>query len=143
MRKTLLCLSLFLLFSSPSIAEAKQYVIEESYWYVPVENRTKFLNMYAKYTAPFWEEIRKKGWVADGIRIYSHRIHTKGHNWTYKTVVKFTDYASIDKWLENRDSIARKLFPEFANYSQMRAGFKQLTNYDLHWDEFLRELDPQ
>ena len=141
MRKILVYLTLLLLVSLPSIAVAKSPVIEESYWHVPFDKKEEFLKEYSTYWKPFWEEIRKKGWVVDRIRIYSQRVHNKDH-WTFKTVVKFKNYESIDKWLENRDNIARKLFPNFQNYKELTHGGKKLVKFDLHWDEFLRELNP-
>ena len=77
-------LAFFLIFSSNAIA--KSPVIEESYWHVDYSKRDQFVENYSKYWKPFWEEVRKKDWVVDGIRIYAHRIHTKDHIWTYKTV---------------------------------------------------------
>ena len=133
-------LAFFLIFSSNAIA--KSPVIEESYWHVDYSKRDQFVENYSKYWKPFWEEIRKKDWVVDGIRIYAHRIHTKDHIWTYKTVVKFKDYHSIDKWLENRDNIVRKIFPQFESYKEMSHEIKKLTNDDYHWDELIREIKP-
>ena len=142
MKNTLFILLTIFLFLSPSFAMAKSPVIEESYWHVDYENRDLFLENYSKYWKPFWEEVRKKDWVEDGIRIYAHRIHTKGHIWTFKTVVKFKTYESIDKWLENRDNMVRKIFPQFQSYKEMSHELKKLTNDDEHWDEFIRELNP-
>ena len=59
-----------------------------------------------------------------------------------RAVVKFKTYESIDKWLENRDNMVRKIFPQFQSYKEMSHELKKLTNDDEHWDEFIRELNP-
>ena len=143
MRKFIAFFCIFAFMAFPLTAQSKSPVIEESYWHVPSENRDEFLSLYAKYWKPFWEEARKMDLVVDGIRIYAHRIHTKDHTWTFKTVVKFKNYDSIDKWLKNRDAITQKLFPEYKTYKKMGYKIKKLTNDELHWDEFIRELKPR
>ena len=80
-------------------------VIEESFYTVSPENREEFLRVYRTRLYPFWEEMRKRGLTTDRYRMYSQRIHSAKPLWTYKTVVKFKNYAAIDRWLEIESTI--------------------------------------
>jgi len=137
--------SLILLFNlcffvNDSSAAGNDYniVIEESFYVVKEENKEKFLQIYKSRLFPFWQEMKKKGIIVDDYRMYSQRIHTLEPLWTYKTVVKFKNYQSIDKWLENRDTVYNKLFPGEAGYKGPRKQIDLIT--EAHWDEFIREI---
>ncbi len=70
--------------------------------------------------------------------MYSQRIHPFKPQWSFKTVVRFTNYESIDKWLEKRDEVTNKLFPKEGGYKKMRAKISVIT--EAHWDDLVREL---
>jgi len=113
-------------------------VIEESFYVVKEENKEQFLQIYKSRLFPFWQEMKEKGIIVDDYRMYSQRIHTLKPLWTYKTVVKFKNYQSIDKWLENRDTVYNKLFPGEGGYKGPRKQIDLIT--EAHWDEFIREI---
>ena len=113
-------------------------VIEESFYTVSPENREEFLRVYRTRLYPFWEEMRKRGITTDRYRMYSQRIHSLKPLWTYKTVVKFKNYAAIDRWLEIKDEVYRKMFPGESGYGEPRKIVDSISGN--HWDEFLREI---
>lgn len=113
-------------------------VIEESFYTVKPENREKFLKIYREKMFPFWEEMRKRGIITEEYKLYSQRIHTLDPLWTYKTVVVFPNYAALDKWLELRDEVYTKLFPNEEGYKTPRKEIDLIT--EEHWDEFTREI---
>jgi hypothetical protein len=113
-------------------------VIEESYYGVRPENEEKFLEIYRTRVFPFWKEMKNMGLIDGDIRMYSQRIHTAKPNWTFKTVVRFINYAVIDKWLEKREEVFNKLFPGEGGYSELGKRIKSIT--EEHWDEFVREV---
>ncbi len=113
-------------------------VIEESFYVVKPENRDKFLEIYREKLYPFWSEMQKRGIIVDEYRLYTQRVHTLEPLWTYKTVVKFKNYESIDRWLELRDEVYNKLFPGGGGYEGPRKELDLIT--EEHWDEFIREL---
>ena len=115
-----------------------QIVIEESFYVVKPENKEKFLKIYREKLYPFWSEMRKMGVIVDEYRLYSQRVHTLEPLWTYKTVVKFRNYQSIDKWLEMRDQVYDRLFPGEGGYKAPREEIDMIT--EEHWDEFIREI---
>ena len=115
-----------------------QIVIEESFYVVKPENKEKFLKIYREKLYPFWSEMQKTGVIVDEYRLYSQRVHTLEPLWTYKTVVKFKDYQSIDKWLEMRDRVYDRLFPGEGGYKAPRKEIDMIT--EEHWDEFIREI---
>lgn len=115
-----------------------QVVIEESYYKVRPEHEDEFLDLYKKKIFPFWKEVEKMGLTDGEIRMYTQRIHTLQPSWTFKTVVRFKNYAAIDKWLKKRDEIFIKLFPEEGRYKKF--GRKIMTITQEHWDEFIREI---
>lgn len=133
-------LTIFCLNTNISLAGANKYkiVIEESFYVVKPENKEKFLEIYKKKLYPFWQEMKKKGIIVEDYKMYSQRIHTIKPLWTYKTVVKFKNYEAIDKWLEIRDKVYTKLFPEESGYKSPRIEIDSIT--ENHWDEFIREL---
>lgn len=139
-RLTFLWAALFILTAAAAYAEEDRYqiVIEESFYVVKPENREKFLEVYREKLYPFWSEMRKKGVTVDEYRLYSQRVHTLEPLWTYKTVVKFKNYQSIDKWLEIRDEVYDKLFPGEGGYKAPRGEIDLIT--EEHWDEFIREI---
>jgi len=128
------------LFNSDSHALEDRYkiVIEESFYVVAEENKEQFLQIYKSRLIPFWQKMKEKGVIVDNYRIYSQRIHTLAPLWTYKTVVKFKNYQSIDKWLESRDKVYNKLFPGEGGYKEPRQQIDLIT--EAHWDEFIREI---
>lgn len=130
----------FCFFINDSRAAETDYsiVIEESFYVVKEENKEKFLQIYKSRLFPFWQEMKKKGIIVDDYRMYSQRIHTLEPHWTYKTVVKFKNYQSIDQWLENRDTVYNKLFPGEGGYKGPRKQIDLIT--EEHWDEFIREI---
>lgn len=133
-------LILFLATASAVRAEEDRYtiVVEESFYTVAPENREEFLRVYKTRLFPFWQEMKKMGITVDDYRMYSQRIHTVKPLWTYKTVVKFKNYAAIDRWLEIRDEVYRKLFPGESGYKDPRKIIDAISGN--HWDEFIREI---
>ncbi|MFI5323180.1 MAG: hypothetical protein ACHQ6U_06550 [Thermodesulfobacteriota bacterium] len=135
-------LSALLLTISASFSSAAEdrykAVIEESFYVIKPENRDKFLEIYREKLYPFWNEMQKRGIVVDEYKLYTQRLHTLEPLWTYKTVVKFKDYESIDKWLALRDEVYNKLFPGEGGYEGPRKQIDLITVQ--HWDEFIREL---
>jgi len=131
-----------LLLTAVSFARADEdrykVVIEESYYVVKPENRDKFLSIYREKLYPFWSEMQKRGVIVDEYKLFTQRVHTLEPLWTYKTVVKFKNYESIDRWLELRDEVYNKLFPEGGGYEKPRKELDLIT--EDHWDEFIREL---
>ena len=113
-------------------------VIEESFYVVKPENRDKFLKIYREKLYPFWSEMQKRGVIVGEYRLYSQRVHTLSPLWTYKTVVKFKNYESIDKWLSLRDEVYNSLFPGEGGYEGPRKELDLIT--EEHWDEFIREI---
>jgi len=124
--------------SARAVEERYKVVIEESYYVVKPENRDKFLSIYREKLYPFWSEMQKRGIIVDEYKLFTQRVHTLEPLWTYKTVVKFKDYESIDRWLELRDEVYNKLFPEGGGYEKPRKEIDLIT--EQHWDEFIREL---
>lgn len=135
-------IALIILFFSKAfcLAEESRYqvVIEESYYKVKPEHEDQFLELYKKKVFPFWKEMEKVGLIDGEIKMYTKRIHTLEPSWTFKTVVRFKNYTAIDKWLEKRDEIFSKLFPEEGGYKKF--GKKIMTITQEHWDEFIREI---
>ena len=135
-------IALFLLLSLSNplhVQEDKeQIVIEESYYKVKPGMEEKFLEIYRSKFYPFWEEVHKLGLTDGSIKIYTQRIHTLSPSWTYKTVVRFRNYAAIDEWIKRRDEITKRLFPNIDKYSKIRSEADELT--EDHWDELLREI---
>jgi hypothetical protein len=77
--------------------------------------------------------------LIDGeIKMYTQRIHTLKPSWTYKTVVRFKNYNAIDQWLEKREEIINKLFPEEGGYNTIRKKVMAIT--EEHWDELIKEI---
>ena len=118
--------------------ERYKIVIEESFYVVKPENREKVLKIYREKLYPFWSEMQKRGVIVDEYRLYSQRVHTLSPLWTYKTVVKFKNYESIDKWLSLRDEVYDSLFPGEGGYEAPRKELDLIT--EDHWDEFIREI---
>ena len=123
-----------------TLAQEGRYttVIEESFYVVKPEDKEKFLKVYRERLFPFWEEMRKKGIITEEYKLYSQRVHTLEPLWTYKTVVKFPNYAALDKWLAMRDEVYTKLFPNEEGYKTPRKEIDAITVE--HWDEFIREI---
>ena len=114
-------------------------VVEESFYTVAPENREEFLRVYKTRLFPFWQEMKKAGIITDDYRMYSQRIHTVKPLWTYKTVVKFKNYAAIDKWLENKGrGIQEKCFPGNPGIKNLEKIIDSISGN--HWDEFIREI---
>ena len=134
-----LLITLFLL-NSGTFAEEDKYkvVIEESFYVISPQNQDKFLEIYKKKVYPFWSEMSKMGLINGDIRMYSQRLHTLKPKWTYKTVVRFKNYNAIDTWLQKRDEVCNKLFPDAGGYKSVRKEISEIT--DEHWDEFIREV---
>ncbi len=128
----------FFVHESGAVEDRYKIVIEESFYVVKEENKEQFLQIYKSRLFPFWQEMKKKGIIVDDYRVYSQRIHTLEPLWTFKTVVKFKNYQSIDKWLESRDKVYNKLFPEEGGYKEPRQQIDLIT--EAHWDEFIREI---
>ncbi len=128
----------FFTVESNAVEDRYKIVIEESFYVVKEENKEQFIQIYKSRLFPFWQEMKKKGIIVDDYRIYSQRIHTLEPLWTYKTVVKFKNYQSIDKWLESRDRVYNKLFPGEGGYKEPRQQIDLIT--EAHWDEFIREI---
>ena len=95
-----------------AVEDRYRIVIEESFYVVKPENREKFLEIYREKLYPFWSEMQKRGIIVDEYKLFTQRVHTLEPLWTYKTVVKFKNYESIDRWLDLRDEVYNKLFPE-------------------------------
>lgn len=121
--------------------EKYQFVIEESYYKVNPENEDEFLEIHKKKIFPFWKEVEKMDLIDGEIKMYTQRIHTLKPSWTYKTVVRFKNYNAIDKWLEKREEIINKLFPEEGGYNNLRKKVMVIT--EGHWDELIREVPLQ
>ena len=113
-------------------------VIEESYYVVRPENQEEFLRIYRDRLIPFWKEMEKRGITVGPYKIYSQRLHTLEPRWTYKTVVRFSNYDAIDRWLAIRDEVYESLFPGEGGYKGPRSRIARLT--EAHWDEFIREV---
>ncbi len=137
---TFLSAALLVLTAAAAFADEDRYkiVIEESFYVVRPENKDKFLEVYREKLYPFWSEMQKMGIIVDEYRLYSQRVHTLEPLWTYKTVVKFKNYQSIDRWLEMRDEVYNKLFPGEGGYKSPRDEIDLIT--EEHWDEFIREI---
>lgn len=134
-----LLITLFFFKSGRSAEEDKyQAVIEESFYIVSPENQDKFLEIYKEKVYPFWSEMKKIGLIDGDIKMYSQRVHTLKPKWTYKTVVRFKSYASIDRWLKERENIVSKLFPDQTGYESFRKEISLIT--EEHWDELIREI---
>lgn len=128
------------IFSTYSFAVEEKYkvVYEESFYVVKTENREEFLKIYKEKLFPFWQEMKKRGIIVDDYRMFSQRVHTIKPLWTFKTLVKFKNYQAIDKWLELRDEVYTKLFPNEEGYKTPRKRIDAIT--EEHWDEFIREI---
>ncbi len=135
-----LLITLIIFPSTYSFAQKKmyEYVIEESYYKVNPENEDEFLEIHKKKIFPFWKEVEKMGLIDGEMRMYTQRIHTLKPSWTYKTVVRFKNYAAIDKWLEKREEILNKLFPGEGSYNNLRKKVMVITKD--HWDELIKEI---
>src|SRR3972149_10787044 len=138
-----LVITLFITFLFPSTyslaqKENCQFVIEESYYKVNPENEDEFLEIHKKKIFPFWKEVEKMDLIDGEMKMYTQRIHTLKPSWTYKTVVRFKNYGAIDKWLEKREEIINKLFPEEGGYNNLRKKVMVIT--EGHWDELIREV---
>jgi heme-degrading monooxygenase HmoA len=128
----------FYLVESLAEKNAPSYVIEESYYKVDPEHEDEFLELFKKKIFPFWKEMEKLGLIEGEIRMYTQRVHTLEPSWSYKTVVKFKNYSAIDKWLEKREEIFNKLFPEEGGYNNLRKKVMVIT--EDHWDELIKEI---
>jgi hypothetical protein len=134
-----LLITLFFFKSSPFAEEDKyQAVIEESFYVVSPENQDKFLEIYKEKVYPFWSEMNKMGLTDGDIKMYSRRIHTLDPKWTYKSVVRFKNYSAIDTWLQKRDEVYNKLFPNAGGYKSVSKEISGIT--EEHWDELIREI---
>lgn len=120
------------------IPDRFKVVIEESFYVVKAENKDKFLQVYRKKLYPFWHKMYEMGIIVEDYKLYSQRIHTLEPHWTFKTVVKFRNYESIDRWLEIKDEVYRELFPGEEGYGAPRREIDLVT--EEHWDEFIREI---
>lgn len=148
---TFLLIISILCFSGIANAETKKeekadrysIVIEESFYVVKAENKDKFLEVYREKLYPFWHRMYEMGIIVEDYKLFSQRIHSLEPRWTYKTVVRFKNYQSIDKWLEIRDEVYTQMFPDEEGYSEPRKQIDLVT--EEHWDEFIREipLDPE
>ena len=129
-----------LIFTTNGFAQENQYqvVIEESFYVVKPENQDKFLEIYKDRVYPFYNAFNKMGLLDGDIKMYSQRIHTLEPHWTYKTVLRFKNYNAIDTWLEKRDEVFKKLFPNAGGYKSVRQEISEIT--EEHWDEFIREI---
>ncbi len=121
-------------------AQNKSPVIEESFYVVASENREEFLAIYKTRLFPFWEEMRRMEIIKGKYRMFSQRLHTKDPVWTFKTVVRFTNYEAVDIWLRVRDRVFESLFPGEGGYKGVRKRVDVLHRNDRHWDEFIREI---
>lgn len=144
MKKTVCLFFLMLFVCPPAHAEGFEYsphsVIEESFYVVAPENRDEFVRIYRTRLYPFWNEMRRMGIIRGPYRLFSQRLHTKEPVWTFKTVVYFTDYKAVDRWLEIRDRVFERLFPGEGGYRETRRKVDALHPHDRHWDEFIREV---
>jgi len=135
-------LILFVLLAGAATANSLEdryiHVIEESFYVVKPENKEKFLQVYREKLIPFWSEMQKREIIVGEYKLYSQRLHTLDPHWTYKTVVVFKNYASIDEWLKLRDEVYNGLFPGEGGYKAPRKEIDAIT--ELHWDEFIREI---
>ncbi len=144
MRKVLFALLITITFTflttenSIAVDEKYQVVIEESFYVVKSENQEKYLQIYREKLYPFWKEMEKMGIIQGDYIMFSQRVHTLEPLWTYKTLVKFTNYNSIDKWLEVRDEVYNKLFPGEGGYKAPRREIDKIT--EAHWDELIRQI---
>lgn len=129
-----------LLMDKESIAQdmKKDVVIEESYYLISPENQDKFLEIIREKVYPFWMEMKEMGVIDGDFKIYTQRVHTLNPKWTYKTVVRFKNYSSIDRWLKERDTVVNKLFPNQGGYESIRKEISLIT--EEHWDELIREI---
>ncbi len=118
--------------------EKGQIVIEESYYLIRPENQYRFLEIIKDRVYPFWMEMKKIGIIDGDFEIYTQRVHTFKPKWTYKSVVRFKNYASIDKWLKERDNVVNKLSPNQGGYEGFRKEISLIT--EEHWDELIREI---
>jgi len=118
--------------------EKGQIVIEESYYLIRPENQYRFLEIIKDKISPFWKEMNKMGLTDGNLKVYTQRVHTLKPKWTYKSVVRFKNYASIDKWLKERDNVVNKLFPNQGGYEGFRKEISLIT--EEHWDELIREI---
>ncbi len=135
---TLFLISLIVRTNSFAQDDQYQIVIEESYYVVKPENQDKFLEIYKEKINPFWNEMNKMGLIEGDIKMYSQRLHTLEPRWTYKTVIRFKNYQAIDTWLEKRDEVFNKLFPNAGGYKSVSKEISKIT--EEHWDEFIREI---
>lgn len=138
---SLIALSVLLFFGSvKSYAAADNYkvVIEESYYKVKPENEDRFLELFKTRVYPFWKEMAKMGIIDGNIRMFSERIHGKDPSWSFKVVVRFTNYTMIDKWLEIREQVFNRLFPNEGGYKKFGKQIMIIT--EEHWDQFIREI---
>ncbi|MGQ0793678.1 MAG: hypothetical protein ACT4NX_06250 [Deltaproteobacteria bacterium] len=121
-------------------AEADRYkvVIEESYYKVKPENEEKFLELFKTRVYPFWGEMARVGVIDGNIKMYSERIHGMKPSWTFKVVVRFTNYTQIDKWLEIREEVFNRMFPGEGGYKKFGRQIMLIT--EEHWDQFIREM---
>ncbi len=136
----LLAVCFSLMASEVAYGQKSKYktVIEESFYLVDEKDKDEFLRIYRSRLFPFWQKMKDMGLIVDQYRMYSQRIHTIKPLWTYKTVVKFKNYAAIDKWLEVRDEVYNKMFPGEGGYKGPRKQIGLITKD--HWDEFIREI---
>ena len=118
--------------------DSYQVVIEESFYVVKPENKDKFLEIYKVKVYPFWNEMKKMGLTDGDIKMYSQRLHTLEPHWTYKTILRFKNYNAINTWLEKRDEVFDKLFPNAGGYQSVSKEISEIT--EEHWDEFIREI---
>ena len=134
-----------ILFSSLTVAYSQddryKYVIEESFYVVKPENTEKFLQIYRDKLFPFWSEMQDRGVIVEEYKLYSQRLHTLDPHWSYKTVVVFRNYESVDRWLALRDEVYDSLFPGEGGYKAPRKEIDAIT--ESHWDEFIREIPLQ
>lgn len=143
---TLIFIISILCFSGISTAETDfesrpdryKIVIEESFYVVKAENKDRFLNVYREKLYPFWHKMYEMGLIVEDYQLYSQRIHTLKPHWTFKTVVKFKNYESIDEWLRIKDEVYREMFPGEKGYGEPRKQIDLVT--EEHWDEFIREI---
>ncbi len=143
--KTSAALFFVLLLTCPQVrADGFEYsprsVIEESFYVVAPENRERFVRIYRTRLYPFWNEMRRMGIIRGEYRMFSQRLHTKEPVWTFKTVVYFTNYEAVDRWLEVRDRVYERLFPGEGGYRGARKEADALHPHNKHWDEFIREI---
>jgi hypothetical protein len=124
--------------SSPGQGHRDQVVIEESFYIVRPENQDKFLEIYKVKVYPFWQEMNKMGLTDGDIKMYSQRLHTLKPHWTFKTIIRFKNYNAIETWLQKREEVFNKLFPNEGGYNKVSKDIAEIT--EEHWDEFIREI---